>query len=61
MNLLYKRSSHCDSVGKEPDIVSVRMEVDPWSPVLPQAVVKVADEAQIPCFYGCGVGWKLQL
>ena len=29
--------------------------------VLPGAVVKFADVAQILHFYGCGVGWQLQL
>ena len=28
---------------------------------LPRAVVQVADAAQIPSCYGCGVGWQLQL
>ena len=30
-------------------------------PVLPWAVVQVADEARILCCCGCGVGWQLQL
>ena len=30
-------------------------------PVLPQAVVMFADVAWIPCCYGYGVGWQLQL
>ena len=30
-------------------------------PVLPQAVAKVTDAAQIRCSHGCSVGWQLQL
>ena len=30
-------------------------------PVLPWAVVQVEDEAQILCYYGCGVGQRLEL
>jgi len=30
-------------------------------PVLPRAVVWVADVARIPCCCGCGISWQLQL
>ena len=33
----------------------------PKDPVLPLAVVWIAGAARIPCCYGCGLGWWLQL
>ena len=61
-------NSHWGSAGYEPDVVSVKIQVfipglAPWVKdlALLQAVVLVADAAQILCCCDCGIGWQVQL
>ena len=43
--------------------VGLILDLVQWvkDPVLPRAMVQVADEAWIQRFCGCGAGWRLQL